>query len=93
MKRSQRIALAIGLALLVGGWSLIGYAKAQQQTASIDRGTRYELWTSGRFTNTNRGETLYGSYPSRIYYASGCVMMIVGAGLFAYSFPFPPEWK
>ncbi len=74
----RRLMLAIGAALLVGGWGTTRYADEQQQAAITGYRWEIRLWISGR----SRSEQLI---PSRVIYGAGVIGMAIGAGLIGFA--------
>lgn len=91
MKR-KRTGFAIGIMLLMGGWGLTWYVHEQQQiVGAADSTRRMTLWKDGRI----RIPTVYEleTIPSRYIYATGIMLMVIGAGVTAFTLPLPESWK
>ena len=74
----SRITIALGAALLVGGWGTIQYAREQQQAVSVDHMTRVDFWIGYEMPEP-------GILPGRWVFAAGVLAMAMGAGLLGFA--------
>ena len=98
MKKRKRIGFTIGMMLLMGGWGLTWYVHEQQQIFGVSDTSlrRTELWMEGRpirYTSDGGKVILLDTIPSRITYAAGIALMMIGAGVTAFNLPLPDSWK
>jgi len=89
----RRCGLALGMALLVGGWSVTGYAHEQQQ---VLKESKRRLWfegyqgiliREGAQRPEQKERKVFSASASRNIYRSGMILMFAGAGIAAFSFP------
>lgn len=72
---TRRILLALGAALLVGGWGTTRYAYTELETMATESLGQAQLWATGLDPYL---------YPTRNIYIGGIVGMATGAGLIGF---------
>ena len=87
MTSFNRFRLAVGAALVVGGWGTTQYARAQQESVKTDDGTRTLVWLGKNRENSR----LTDWYPvgSHSIFAGGVIAMMLGSAIAVHALSRP----